>query len=515
VNSSFPTDAPDAAHRIEQEIRESMRIPVEDTHAGGSLMARQQAPLFSTPMLDGGDFHLAEHRGKPIILVFFLHTCPHCHKALGFLKQVLPEIPEQHRPLLYGISLVDRSSAVRSAMREEGLDFFPILRDPDGKLRSLYGAFSGVPDLVFIDADGGITFRSSGWRERDEALVRMHAHKLGGGKVPMLLARSGYTGNDVCGVCHELEARSWEYTRHASAYDTLVTHGVERDGECVGCHVVGLDQAGGFDMNAPVAHLEAVGCESCHGRGGPHLSPAFVPDDGYAAVCETCHNPKHSLGFEYASFRQKISHTAIAALSPADRASLVAAGAKPRDVLPTQATHVGSDACQSCHASEFATWQASPHASALASLEADGKAADAACQQCHTTAFGKPGGFPAGAPPADHADLARVGCESCHGPGGDHIPEGARKLGSIVSLGDKCDSCVILQICGSCHDPANDKDFEFNVQEHIDRQRHGTIEAGTGKPLETSASLEQQLRSGAARALASHTGRAAPTAGLP
>ena len=67
------------------------------------------------------------------------------------------------------------------------------------------------------------------------------------------------------------------------------------------------------------------------------------------------------------------------------------------------------------------------------------------------------------------------------------MAEGSTKLGSIVSLGDKCDSCVILQICGSCHDEANDSDFNFAVQEHIDRQRHGTTEAGTGKPLGESA----------------------------
>jgi hypothetical protein len=59
----------------------------------------------------------------------------------------------------------------------------------------------------------------------------------------------------------------------------------------------------------------------------------------------------------------------------------------------------------------------------------------------------------------------------------------APKRGSIVSLGDKCDSCVILQICGSCHDDANDPGFEFEVEEKIEHQRHGTIEAGTGKPL--------------------------------
>jgi hypothetical protein len=89
--------------------------------------------------------------------------------------------------------------------------------------------------------------------------------------------------------------------------------------------------------------------------------------------------------------------------------------------------------------------------------------------------------------PSAHEDLARVGCESCHGPGGDHVDPDAPKLGSIVSLGDKCDSCVILQICGSCHDDVNDPGFEFAVEEKIEKQRHGTVEAGTLRPAGGSA----------------------------
>ena len=149
---------------------------------------------------------------------------------------------------------------------------------------------------------------------------------------------------------------------------------------------------------------------------------------------------------------------------------------------------MGSEACRGCHPAEFATWSKSPHARAIQSLETKKKASDAACLRCHTTGFGRDGGFPSGGVASQNADRARVGCESCHGPGTEHVSDPARRAaGSIVSLGDKCESCVILQICGSCHDEANDPDFEFQVQEHIERQRHGTIEAGTGKPLGGSA----------------------------
>ena len=52
-------------------------------------------------------------------------------------------------------------------------------------------------------------------------------------------------------------------------------------------------------------------------------------------------------------------------------------------------------------------------------------------------------------------------------------PDAAR-VGTIVSLTDKCDSCVILQICGTCHDQANDPGFEFEVEKKIEAQKHGT-----------------------------------------
>jgi hypothetical protein len=214
------------------------------------------------------------------------------------------------------------------------------------------------------------------------------------------------------------------------------------------------------------------------------------------------------LGFEYAAFLPKVSHAAnahILALPSEERRRIVEArgGIRTEDLLPTTARHVGSDACSGCHAKEYENWAAGPHARAVASLEAKNKAGDPSCLKCHTTGWGRDGGFSLGDRVAEHPDLARVGCESCHGPGGDHVEESATKRGTIVSLGDKCDSCVILKICGSCHDDANDPSFEFEVQVKIDKIRHGTIEAGTGKPL-PSAKVSARAVSPSDAALIAH-----------
>ncbi|MDP6980446.1 MAG: multiheme c-type cytochrome [Myxococcota bacterium] len=499
----FNPNVPDPAGVVEEQLREKLRLPAKSDDEGGRLDPRPTAPNFVTRQLDSDEpFDFASIAGKPAIIIFFLHTCPHCHSALDFLKEHVLRLPKEQRPEVIAISAANRPSAVRAMLKEQKLEDFEGLRvllDPDSKVMESYGVFAGFPDLFMIDAKGKIVHRTQGWREhRDPAMNRMVLAKIAEARIPMLLNPRGYTGSDVCSVCHEVEAQTHVYTNHASAYSTIVKHNETRNPECVDCHVVGFGEPGGYSIEQAPVHLENVGCETCHGRGGPHLSPDFVPkNDGvknYESICRTCHNPTHSLSFDFATFLQRVSHKSIASLDDKARGELISSDRGPRDVLPKNADYVGSQACQSCHPSEFATWSASAHSKSVESLSAKGKADDADCLACHTTAMGRKGGFPADGRGSDtsHGDLASVGCESCHGPGGNHIAKDAKKLGTIVSLGDKCDSCAILKICGSCHDDANDPGFEFRVDERIEHQRHGTIEPGTGKPIHASPTAMHQ-----------------------
>jgi peroxiredoxin len=468
-------DGPEAGKLLEGELRDWLRLG--GTTAGPDLSGNPAAPPFRAEALAGGEaFELASLGGRPAVLVFFLHTCPHCHRALETLKTQLAALPDAKRPALVAISILNRPSEVEASLREAGLDFFPVYVDPDERIRGAYGALSGVPVLFGIDAQGRLAWRVDGWRdERDPPLMRIRLARLAGEKPPMLLHATGYSGDEFCAACHPSQHDSWLLTAHSEAFDTLVRHGAERDAQCVGCHVVGFGKPGGYDLAKPVRELEGVGCETCHGRGGPHLTPAHAPGGSYEATCLGCHDAKHSLGFDYATFLPRISHAANAALANASpderRRRLEELRSRREALLPTRAAYVGSEACQSCHPAEHARWKTHPHAGALATLEKKDKAGDASCLGCHTTGYAK-GGFPSDGKAALHPSRAGVGCESCHGPGGDHAPPDAPKRGSIVSLADKCDSCVILQVCGSCHDPANDPGFEYEVKQKIEAQRH-------------------------------------------
>jgi hypothetical protein len=45
---------------------------------------------------------------------------------------------------------------------------------------------------------------------------------------------------------------------------------------------------------------------------------------------------------------------------------------------------------------------------------------------------------------------------------------------------------VILKICGTCHDDTNDPGFPFRVEERIEAQRHGTLEAAATRSGESA-----------------------------
>lgn len=111
---------------------------------------------------------------------------------------------------------------------------------------------------------------------------------------------------------------------------------------------------------------------------------------------------------------------------------------------------VGSERCALCHQNQHTDWSATLHAKAYETLEAIGQQNNAQCVGCHSVGFGEPGGF------VDRATtdaLAGVGCESCHGPGGDHAnnvnDESLRPQISISS-----------DVCAKCHTGEHHPNFE-------------------------------------------------------
>jgi 2',3'-cyclic-nucleotide 2'-phosphodiesterase (5'-nucleotidase family) len=143
-----------------------------------------------------------------------------------------------------------------------------------------------------------------------------------------------------------------------------------------------------------------------------------------------------------------------------------------KDVTPT---YVGSDKCKACHSSAYDVWKTTPHSHAYQTLvdakHPSNRQYDAECIVCHTVGFGYQGGFrDANQTP----QLENVGCESCHGPGSEHVAHSKDKQWqelmnvwrapedeSAAAKTKRLDR--IDQFCITCHDLDNDVTWKDNA----------------------------------------------------
>lgn len=120
-----------------------------------------------------------------------------------------------------------------------------------------------------------------------------------------------FVGTKECAKCHEEAFEFWQGTKHGEAWKTLEDDGKHFDLTCVGCHVVGFQQAGGFCRLKDVEPFQDVGCENCHGPGSTHAESEDSDDIQLTVTektcAERCHVPEHSDTFDFDKYIRKIT----------------------------------------------------------------------------------------------------------------------------------------------------------------------------------------------------------------
>ncbi len=161
--------------------------------------------------------------------------------------------------------------------------------------------------------------------------------------------------------------------------------------------------------------------------------------------------------------------------------------------VEAQHAYAGSKSCKKCHLKEWKSWAETTMAQAFDILapgvRAEEKKAadldpdkdyttDATCVRCHTTGYGEPGGF---VDLATTPELAGVGCESCHGPGGTYIQDQYMSLknkeykkAEVVAVGMVAE--VGAEQCTGCHNAESPFVAEGFVFDFAANREQGTHE---------------------------------------
>ncbi|NIM02343.1 MAG: hypothetical protein GTN89_16445 [Acidobacteria bacterium] len=172
--------------------------------------------------------------------------------------------------------------------------------------------------------------------------------------------------------------------------------------------------------------------------------------------------------------------------------ALIVAVSLTPPVFGEEHAYVGTKNCKKCHIKEWKSWAETKMAKTFDTL-APGAAAEAKigagldpdkdyttdpeCLRCHTTGYGKEGGF---VDLATTPDLAGVGCEMCHGAGGTYTQDEYMSLknkeykkADLVAVG-MVDTITVEQ-CQNCHNtdsPFVGDDYVFDFEAKKDEGTH-------------------------------------------
>ena len=127
----------------------------------------QEAPNFSTILIDNSKFTLADHRGKVVMLQFTASWCGVCRKEMPHIEKDI-WLPLKHKGLV--LIGVDRGEPFEKVVEfaEKMQITYPLALDEDSKIFELYAHKSaGVTRNVIVDKDGKIVFLTRLFDEKE------------------------------------------------------------------------------------------------------------------------------------------------------------------------------------------------------------------------------------------------------------------------------------------------------------------------------------------------------------
>lgn len=127
--------------------------------SGSATTVGSAAPDFSLADLDGNPIHLADLRGRPVVLNFWASWCGPCVEEFPLLREAASRHAGDGLAIV-GIVYRDRSEAARDFMERNG-GTWPAAMDPGERVAATYGIL-GPPETFFIGRDGTIVARQFG-----------------------------------------------------------------------------------------------------------------------------------------------------------------------------------------------------------------------------------------------------------------------------------------------------------------------------------------------------------------
>lgn len=128
-------------------------VSSEDLAQAAAVAVIVAGPDFELLGLDGERHHLADARGKVLLVNFWATWCTACRSEIPDLNHLYNELSADG-VVIYGISTdVEGAEKVVPYVEKMGVDY-PILLDPEAKSPAIFGGLEGYPMTYIFDREG-------------------------------------------------------------------------------------------------------------------------------------------------------------------------------------------------------------------------------------------------------------------------------------------------------------------------------------------------------------------------
>jgi thiol-disulfide isomerase/thioredoxin len=118
-----------------------------------SPLVGKPAFAFNLDMLDGSKYHLADHKGKIVVLDFWATWCGPCMQAMPVTEELVRNFADRQVELV-AVNLEEQPNTIKSVLERHKLKI-PVALDRDGVVAARY-AVNAIPQTVLIDREGNV-----------------------------------------------------------------------------------------------------------------------------------------------------------------------------------------------------------------------------------------------------------------------------------------------------------------------------------------------------------------------